>query len=171
MHCTADDHGTIRCDGECPSLALAETLPALDCAAIAAFDWTGLPTGEAMHVSGPEPHEDVERWGMYWDEEQLGIAMHRLGYEHDWGDKPARAREFDLGRGKPKLTVLELQTGEWVLMHSEVPLVFSEAEIRVGLAPGGLFVTGAAGGKRWIRRLQLATHELEPVMPGPCGDF
>jgi hypothetical protein len=170
MSCTADEQGTIRCDGECPSLAIAEPVPALDCGAIAAFDWTGLPSGEAMHVSGPEPHEDVERWGMYWDEEQLGIAAHFVGHEHDWGDEPARAREFDLGRGKPQLTVLELQTGEWVLMHSEVPLVVSEAEIRVGPGPGGLFVTGAASGKRWIRRLQLATHELEPVLPGACGE-
>jgi hypothetical protein len=170
VRCTMDDDGGIRCDAECPTLAIAELVPALDCGAVVAFDWTSLPTGEAMHVSGPEPHEDVERWGMYWDEEQLAIAADWLGHGHDWGDEPKRARQVDLGPGKGMLTVLELATGEWVLMHDQVPLAASDAEIRVGPGPGGLFVTGATEGKRWIRRMQLATHELDAVSPGPCGD-
>lgn len=153
--CTLTDDGGIRCNEACPDLALDKPMPALDCAALSSFDWDTLSPGE----------DTLDDWGLPLDDSQLGIATSWLGIDRiEVGKPPHRVREIY----SPHLTILEPVPGRWISMHGEVPLVASEGEIRVGRAPGGLFVSSRVKGERRIQRLNIDTHELEPVFPGAC---
>lgn len=158
VRCNLAEDGGIRCDGKCPELAIADALPELDCAALAEFDWSQLPSGL----------DRLEDWGGRFDDDQLVIARHWLGLE-DWEDyeEPRRVREVEVaGR---TLTILEAKPDRWALLHGQIPLVASERAILVGPGPGGVFVSSESKGQRRIQRLDIATHELEPVIPGRCG--
>jgi hypothetical protein len=158
VRCTLTVDG-IRCNDECPDLALARPLPALDCAALVDFDWSELPRGKNA----------IDDWsGGRFDGDQLDIAMSWLGMgDEEGGHEPHGAWMVDVGRAR--LTILEPLRGRFALLHDQVPLVASTSEIRVGRAPGGLFVSSWSGGERRIQRLNMATHELENVLPGACG--
>lgn len=172
LSCSMDEKGEIRCGGVCPTLATIEVSPPLDCAAIEKFDWARLPLGE----------DTTADWGGYWDDERLKIAMKWLVAQ---GKKSATkalrsmtedadfahvalVREVDIGSAR-SLTIMKLKSNDAVLLHGEVPLVASDGEIGVGQGPGGLFVVSYAAKLRRIHRLNISTHELEPVVPGPCG--
>jgi hypothetical protein len=155
--CSVSDDSGIRCDGKCPELAIADVRPALNCAKLAGFDWSQLPTGD----------DASEDWGGRFDDDQLAIARHWLGVGDGADYEPRRVREVEVeGR---TLTILETDPGRWALLHGQVPLVASEREIRVGLGPGGVFVSSESAGERRLQRLHIATHELEPIIPGHCG--
>lgn len=159
VRCTFSADG-FRCNDECPDLALALPLPALDCATLVDFDWNELSQGE----------DAIDDWGGRFDEDQLYIAMRWLGMAdaHEWSAAPHRVWTVDAGR-HDRLTILEPKQGWVALLHDQVPLVASTREIRVGRAPGGLFVSSWYGSERRIQRLNMATHELEDVFPGACG--
>jgi hypothetical protein len=157
VRCTLARDGGIRCNGECPNLAVPKPLPALDCAALGNVDGSDLPRSQFEPVIGEDWGEDDEWYQAFLAREWLGIGAA--------GSSPPY-RFSEVGA----LTILEPIPGFWVLMHRQVPLVGSHREIRVGHRPDGLFVSSwtADGGDR-IQRLNLATHELEPVLPGACG--
>jgi hypothetical protein len=150
--CAMTEDGELRCNGECPTLALAERPPALDCSALAAFDWSQLLRGGESWWPSPL--------------QQADIAASWLGDDFEAGE-PWRRRDVEVeGR---TLTILATSPGHWALLHGHVPLLASGREIRVGSAPGGTFVSSWSNGMRRIHRLHLGTHELEPVFPGACG--
>jgi hypothetical protein len=155
--CSLDVDGGLRCDGECPSLALAGSPPPqLDCATLASFDWSTLSRGQ-----------DTLEWFDGWDAEfQLYEAADYLDVEID-GFEPAGVRTIEVGQRT--LTVLAPVAGKWVLMHGHVPLLASSRPIQVGPGPGGVYASSWSGETRRIHRLLLDTHEVESVMPGPCG--
>jgi hypothetical protein len=160
VRCTLGTDGGIRCNGECPKLAVVEPVPDLDCAAIASFDWSQLSRGRERDLK--------EDWGDRWDESQLALARDLLGIEEaEEFQPPQHVRTIEVE--KRWLTVLEAEPGRWALFHEQVPLVASEREIRVGPGPGGVFVSSESAGQRQIHRLHIATHELEPVLPGHCS--
>jgi hypothetical protein len=155
-HCSVVAYGGIRCNDACPELAIANPVPALDCAALSSFDWSKLPRFADVL--------EEKHWGGRYDQDQACSAREWLGIAGaDCWEQPHSLREVGV------LTILEPNPGYWMLLHEQVPLVASQREIRVGRAPGGLFVSSwtADAGVR-IQRLNLATHELEPVLPGPC---
>jgi hypothetical protein len=162
VRCTLAPDGSIHCNDECPDLAIAKPLPPLDCAALANVDWSDLPRGVDVDTE--------EDWGGRFDEDQLCIARAWLGIEveHCWRN-PHRVRRIALDPEGAVLTILEPNPGRWLLLHEQVPLVTSHREIRVGHGPGGLFVSSWTADGRRIQRLNMATHELEPVLPGVCG--
>jgi hypothetical protein len=164
VRCTLAADGSIRCNDECPDLAIAKPLPPLDCAALASVDWAELPRGVNV-----DTEEDWGRGGQF-DQDQICIARAWLGLDDGkcW-EAPHRVRRVDLEPERTELTILEPKPGRWLLLHQQVPLAASRREIRVGRAPGGLFVSSWTEDGRRIQRLNLATHELEPVLPGPCG--
>jgi hypothetical protein len=154
--CTLDAGGRLRCDGECPTLALAGSPPPLDCAALASFDWGTLSRGRDV----------LDEWGGWDDEFQQEVAEDHLGIEGaDY--HPVAIRRIEVG--DRTLTVLEPVPDKWVLLHEHVPLLASSQPIRVGLAPGGVYASSSSDGAQRIHRLLLDTHEIEPVLPGPCG--
>jgi hypothetical protein len=150
LRCDLDENGGIRCNDECPDLALVEERPRLDCSALAEVDWSSLPRGQ--------PIEELEFWRTvgYHEDNQFYAAKEILGREIDLGDW--------------LLTVIELERGQFALLHGEIALLASRRPIRVGSAPGGLYVSSWQNGALAVHRLHLSTHELEPVIPGPCGN-
>jgi hypothetical protein len=157
MRCIATPTG-IRCNDACPTLGLVEPTPKLACAALASVDWSALPRGENV----------IEHYQYRADGDVTGTAMDAAGIEDEF-EHPIGARQFELGR--ERLTVLQPVRGKWVLLHGQTPLVVSTDEIRVGTAPGGLYLSSRADGERQIQRLNLGTHELEAVLPGACGSL
>lgn len=153
--CTLEPDGALRCNGECPTLALAREPKPLDCAALANLDDAALSDGQAL--------EDED----YWDDEdsQSEVAAQWLGVELDSG--PATVRFIELKHRT--LTVLEVVPGKWVLLDARVPLLASDQLIRVGAGPGGIYASTWSNGARRLHRLLLDTHDIEPVLPGACG--
>jgi hypothetical protein len=157
VSCTLDDDGSIRCNGECPELALAKPLPPLDCEALAGVEWLSLTQGDNA----------TSNWGGRFDADQLDIAVDWLGIERKWFQDPHAVYTIDFGG--EQLTNLAVTSRSWVLLHGQVPLISSTQAIEVVPGQGGLFVSSWSGKQERIHRLNIATHELEPVIPGHCG--
>jgi hypothetical protein len=154
--CTLDADGGLRCDGKCPTLALAGSPPPLDCAALASFDWSTLSHGR----------DALDEWGGWDAEFQQGVAEDYADVESD-DYSPTAVRRIEVG--DRTLTMLEPVPGQWVLLHEHVPLLASRRPIRVGPAPGGVYASSWSDGAQRVHRLLLDTHEIEPVLPGACG--
>jgi hypothetical protein len=169
--CTYDDDRGLRCNEACPAVAVDEPLPALDCTALSRFDWASLrweDTGNryggimlevhyrrAMDYLGAHGHESV-------------AARSRKRFDEYGLDSTAVMNSVGLPR-RQSVDIYQLHAGPSVLMHGAVPLLASEREIFVGEAPGGWFVTYFESLERRVLRINIATHELEPVFPGECG--
>jgi hypothetical protein len=153
--CTLDDQGTISCGGECPRLAPDVQPPKLDCAALEAFDWSTLSRGERTESSG-----------MLYDSITFDRAQDFLGVA---GDEYEDHEHMDVHELDGGLRVTYPAPHRWVLSFGQIPLLSSWKPIRVGRAPGGLFVSSRSRGVDRIHRLRVETLELEPVFPGVCG--
>jgi hypothetical protein len=143
LSCSTDDGGWIRCGGACPTLATAEAVQPLDCAAVAKYDWTSLPAGTDSTVE----------WGGNYDDERLEIALKFLAAQGKIEKNLATvalARNIDVQNRS--LTIIKMSSKDWVLLHEQVPLVASDDEIRVGQGPGGVFVISHASKHRRCRR-------------------
>lgn len=162
LSCTRDEHGTIRCDHQCPDMALDLPLPPLDCEAVRAFDWSALPRAD-----------DYEWDATYEGDVQMSEALGALGLA--WAQiepyaNPPRARATWVQHRE--LTLLQPKArGRWVLMRQQLPLLTSSREMRIGEGPGGYYVRSWKGKREQIHRLDLETATVEAVLPGVCGEL
>lgn len=156
--CRADSEGSILCNDGCPDLAVVPPVQSVDCTAVRRLNWDSLSSGKETEWTG----------GMRDVETRIArdyLAKH--GHTLPTDAEPVRASVLMIERRA--MAVLTFEDGSSVLMHQEVPLLASNGELRIGLGPGGVFVVSRVGQEKRVQRLDFDTHDLEEVLPHPCG--